>query len=60
VKIRCPICKAEREEPEDFEHRPFCSARCKLVDLGNWLGEHYRITRPLLAEDLEDEEFGSN
>jgi len=45
------------DAPEDHPHRPFCSARCKLVDLGNWLDEKYRISRPLRPEDGEDDEF---
>lgn len=44
VRITCPICKTVLENAaDDFEPRPFCSARCKLVDLGNWLNESYRI-----------------
>jgi endogenous inhibitor of DNA gyrase (YacG/DUF329 family) len=35
----CPICG----KPPAPEHRPFCSARCKQIDLGRWLGESYRI-----------------
>lgn len=35
----CPICG----KPPGSEHRPFCSARCKQIDLGRWLGETYRI-----------------
>jgi len=36
VRIVCPICKTVLENaPDDYEPRPFCSARCKLVDLGN-------------------------
>ncbi|MBI5071248.1 MAG: DNA gyrase inhibitor YacG [Deltaproteobacteria bacterium] len=40
---RCPICKkavAPRAANPAF---PFCSTRCKLVDLDRWLGEAYRI-----------------
>ena len=39
---RCPTCKKEavRKGNEFF---PFCSERCKLVDLGRWMGEEYRI-----------------
>jgi uncharacterized protein len=40
---RCPTCKkaaAPRGENPSF---PFCSPRCKLVDLGRWLGEDYRV-----------------
>jgi hypothetical protein len=44
MRIECPICKTTMEEaPHDFGPRPFCSTRCKMVDLGNWLNEAYRI-----------------
>lgn len=44
MRIDCPICKKTIEEaPDDFGPRPFCSKRCKMVDLGNWLNEAYRI-----------------
>ncbi len=39
---RCPICK----KPVDFSKspfRPFCSKRCKMIDLGSWFKEDYRI-----------------
>ena len=39
---RCPICKKE-VAPEGNPFRPFCSDRCKLLDLDNWLSERYRI-----------------
>ncbi len=40
---KCPICG--RPAPPRAENRsfPFCSDRCRLVDLGRWLGEDYRI-----------------
>jgi uncharacterized protein len=56
VPKRCPICK--KAVPDDAEHRPFCSERCKAIDLGRWLNEDYRISRPLTSEELpppEDE-----
>jgi endogenous inhibitor of DNA gyrase (YacG/DUF329 family) len=44
MRIDCPICKKTIEAaPDDFGPRPFCSTRCKMVDLGNWLNEAYRI-----------------
>lgn len=44
MRIDCPICKKTIEDaPQDFGPRPFCSTRCKMVDLGNWLNESYRI-----------------
>ena len=38
----CPICGAKFDAKES-EAPPFCSSRCKLIDLGNWLGEGYRV-----------------
>jgi endogenous inhibitor of DNA gyrase (YacG/DUF329 family) len=44
MRIDCPICKKIIEDAaDDFGPRPFCSTRCKMVDLGNWLNEAYRI-----------------
>jgi uncharacterized protein len=39
---RCPICG----KPTLPETRPFCSRRCKDVDLARWLGEVYRVSEP--------------
>jgi endogenous inhibitor of DNA gyrase (YacG/DUF329 family) len=60
VNLRCPICKTELDAPDDFAPRPFCSPRCKLIDLGNWLSGAYRISRPLSPEDLDDSELGAD
>ena len=35
---------------------PFCSARCKMVDLGKWLGEEYKISEPLRPDHLAEYE----
>jgi endogenous inhibitor of DNA gyrase (YacG/DUF329 family) len=50
--IKCPICGRENDFFEN-PTGPFCSARCKLVDLGKWLGEDYRISEPLRPDHLE-------
>lgn len=57
MKIQCPMCSKETEAPDDFRWRPFCSRRCKLADLGAWLDESYRFSRPLRPDELplEDE-----
>jgi uncharacterized protein len=42
IAMRCPICK--RETPyEGNPYRPFCSERCRWLDLDNWLEGRYRI-----------------
>jgi endogenous inhibitor of DNA gyrase (YacG/DUF329 family) len=49
---RCPICDKEARPKKENAAFPFCSPRCKTVDLGKWLNEDYRIP----AEDSVDEE----
>ena len=49
--MRCPICK--EVVPKDGADRPFCSARCKRIDLGNWLTGAYRISRPMNEDEVE-------
>lgn len=54
MRIECPTCKKVIENAaDDFAPRPFCSPRCKLVDLGQWLDEKYRVSLPADPEDLE-------
>lgn len=49
--VSCPTC--QRKGPwKELSTNPFCSDRCKMVDLGKWLGEEYRIASPLTGEDL--------
>ena len=48
------MCHIEAEVPKDFETRPFCSPRCKKLDLANWLDGAYRLPRELLPEELAD------
>jgi len=39
----CPICKKEARPRAENSAFPFCSPRCKLVDLGQWFDEAYRV-----------------
>jgi len=43
--VRCPICKKPVALTDP--HMPFCSERCKLIDLGNWASEKYVISTPV-------------
>ena len=45
----CPICKKKVQLEDPF--MPFCSERCKEVDLGNWASEKYVISEPVHLED---------
>lgn len=44
IKVRCEICKREMPgQPIEWPNFPFCSPRCRMIDLGRWLGEEYRV-----------------
>ncbi len=42
-RVRCPQCGTMIEFRSDNPFRPFCSERCKLIDLGAWAEERYAI-----------------
>jgi endogenous inhibitor of DNA gyrase (YacG/DUF329 family) len=49
---QCPTCK-KRGDWLSGVHGPFCSSRCKLIDLGKWLGGEHRISEPLRPEHFQ-------
>lgn len=58
--MRCPICKKEVDLNDPY--MPFCSDRCRLIDLGNWASEKYVIPGRSVqpgepgSEDAEEDE----
>jgi len=52
MKVICPICKKETLW-DDNPFRPFCSERCRLIDLGQWASGEYRV--PGEKRDLPEE-----
>lgn len=57
MRIVCPACKKVIEDaPVDFPPRPFCSPRCKLADLDNWLSERYVTSQPITSAVTEEDE----
>jgi endogenous inhibitor of DNA gyrase (YacG/DUF329 family) len=54
MKHACPICKKPTDSETNAEF-PFCSERCRVLDLGNWASEKYVISETVIDEDaLED------
>jgi endogenous inhibitor of DNA gyrase (YacG/DUF329 family) len=53
--MKCPTCKKEGDWLEG-NFGPFCSKRCKLVDLGKWFREENRISEPLRPDHFRDYE----
>jgi endogenous inhibitor of DNA gyrase (YacG/DUF329 family) len=52
--VKCPICKKPvgRSSPD----YPFCSERCRIVDLGNWASGKYVVSTPLNPAEKDDPE----
>jgi len=57
LTVKCPTCGKEvRYTPGAARGVfPFCSERCRLLDLGKWLNEEYRIETPLAGESALEE-----
>ena len=60
MKVKCPTCGKESEWIAENKSRPFCSERCKLIDLGEWAsGGHAIPGQPadevLMSEDWEQQ-----
>ena len=51
--VSCPICGAAVPWTAESKWKPFCSERCKLIDLGQWATEQYRV--PGVEQEPEDE-----
>jgi len=51
--LYCPICR--KEVALDSTEVPFCSERCRTIDLGKWASGEYRISSPIMDPDLLEE-----
>jgi endogenous inhibitor of DNA gyrase (YacG/DUF329 family) len=55
MRITCPTCRRVLDQDQaTLPDRPFCSARCRMADLGSWLNGNYRIATT--SADEEDDE----
>jgi endogenous inhibitor of DNA gyrase (YacG/DUF329 family) len=52
--VDCPTCGKKVEWTEDSKYRPFCSVRCKQIDLGAWAEEKYVI--PVVNSDDDEDD----
>jgi endogenous inhibitor of DNA gyrase (YacG/DUF329 family) len=51
--VTCPTCKAAVQWTAENRWKPFCSERCKMIDLGQWAAEKFRV--PAEEREPEDE-----
>ena len=57
MKVKCPTCSKDVEWNEKATFRPFCSERCKLIDLGQWASEEHAIPGKSVEEELLSEQI---
>jgi endogenous inhibitor of DNA gyrase (YacG/DUF329 family) len=55
--VKCPTCATPVEWSEQERWRPFCSERCKLIDLGSWFDESNRIPGEEPAKLPDDQDI---
>lgn len=56
--VACPQCGKEIVWSSENKYRPFCSERCKMIDLGQWAKEEYRVPADEQQEDQPGEPSG--
>ena len=54
--IKCPRCEQPCSNSKQNEHRPFCSRRCQLLDLGAWASEDRKIAGQEIFDNLDENE----
>jgi len=57
IIVSCPTCKKDVFWNVQQKFRPFCSERCKLIDLGEWAAEEKRIPGESMLTELDDDNF---
>ena len=55
--VACPNCSNLSEFSPSNAFRPFCSERCKLIDLGIWASEGYTIPAAIKLDDISDDDY---
>jgi uncharacterized protein len=50
LSYQCPICRKPTDSDKDADF-PFCSERCRLIDLGAWSREKYVVSEPIFDEE---------
>jgi endogenous inhibitor of DNA gyrase (YacG/DUF329 family) len=56
-QVKCPTCGKLIEWSEKQPYRPFCSDRCRLIDLGQWAAEEHRIPGEDLPASNDDDHW---
>ncbi len=53
--LKCAVCNEPLGAKTPARQGPFCSPRCRTIDLGKWLGGEYVVSRPLDVSDVDED-----
>lgn len=53
--VKCPTCDTQVEWSEQSQWKPFCSERCKLIDLGAWADGSHAIPAEDVPQQTDDQ-----
>jgi len=56
LEVKCPTCGKYIVWSEKHPWRPFCSDRCRMIDLGSWADENYRIKSDKVLPDNDEQQ----
>lgn len=54
IQVACPTCQKLTLYSAENRYRPFCSERCKMIDLGEWANEGYKIPDKTPTNQFDD------
>lgn len=57
LTVKCPTCETQVEWKAESQYRPFCSDRCKLIDLGAWADGSNAIPGKPAVEEMFSEDL---
>jgi endogenous inhibitor of DNA gyrase (YacG/DUF329 family) len=57
MEVKCPTCTKSVRWEKESKFRPFCSERCKLIDLGEWASGGHAIPGSTLEDDLMSDDL---
>lgn len=52
--VKCPTCQRLVEWTPSSQYRPFCTERCRLIDLGQWANEAYSVAASPIPDKNDD------
>lgn len=56
---KCPVCNKQLDKNKNHDSSPFCSERCRLIDLGDWLTENHKISEENIEPMLDELDIGN-